>query len=294
MSFESTDPGLGSFSVEAAMPTLRGALVAVADTLRKAGIEQPLHEARLFAAAALGVSIEKLHALPLDQAIEPQAAQRLQAFVSARAARRPLAQVIGERAFWKHRFLVTPDVLDPRPETEILVAEALKRPFSRVLDLGTGSGAIVLSLLAERPEARGIGTDLCEKALVVARENARRLGLANRVEFQRANWFEGVDGRFDLIVSNPPYIPEKELATLAPEVRLYEPRRALTPGGDGLAAFRAIAAGAKLHLAPGGRVMVEFGRGQEGAVAAIFAAAGFARLHLVSDLDGRPRVVVVE
>lgn len=212
--------------------------------------------------------------------------------LAERARRKPVSQIIGSRAFWRHDFTVTPDVLDPRPETETLVAAALEQPFARLLDLGTGSGCILISLLADRPSAQGVGTDISEAALAVAGENARRLGLAARARFLRSDWFGGVTGRFDLIVSNPPYIAEAEMAGLAPEVRDWEPRAALTPGGDGLGAYRAIAAGAGARLMAGGRLIVEIGPAQAGAVAALLEAQGFPPPEIRRDLDRRDRVVI--
>ena len=188
--------------------------------------------------------------------------------------------------------MVTPDVLDPRPETETLVAAALEQPFARLLDLGTGSGCILISLLADRPSAQGVGTDLSDAALEVARRNAGQLGVAERVRFLRSDWFGGVQGRFDLIVSNPPYIAEDEMAALAPEVRDWEPRAALTPGGDGLAAYRAIAQGAGARLMAGGRLILEIGPTQGAAVTALLRAAGFDCVEIRPDLDGRDRVVI--
>jgi release factor glutamine methyltransferase len=184
---------------------------------------------------------------------------------------------------------VTPDVLDPRPETETLVAAALAAPFARLLDLGTGSGALAVSLLAERPAATGLATDVSAAALDVARENAGRIGVADRLTLRQADWTEGLSGRFDLILSNPPYIPAAEIAGLAPEVRDWEPRGALTDGGDGLSAYRAIAAGAPRLLAPGGRLLVEIGAGQADVVAAIFTAAGLEEPSRHRDLDERVR-----
>lgn len=272
------------------MTRLRDALPAAAARLAAAGVETPGRDARLLLAAATGLPPDRLSLNP-DLALDVAAAARLEALVAARAARRPMAQILGWRDFWRHRFRVTPDVLDPRPETETLVAEALRAPFARVLDLGTGSGAILLSLLAERPQATGLGTDISEPALDVARANAAALGLTGRAAFRRADWFAGVEGRYDLIVSNPPYIAESEIDGLAPEVRDWEPRGALTPGGDGLAAYRAIAAGASAHLAQGGRLVVEIGVGQGAAVAAILGAAGLGPVRVLPDLDGRDRVV---
>ncbi|MEL6915617.1 MAG: peptide chain release factor N(5)-glutamine methyltransferase [Pseudomonadota bacterium] len=217
--------------------------------------------------------------------------EMLSIFLEQRLARMPVAQIIGRRAFWRHEFRVTPDVLDPRPETETLVAAALERPFTRILDLGTGSGCILLSLLVDRPASEGLGTDLSPAALSVAAWNARELGLAGRARFAEGPWFAPVEGRFDLIVSNPPYIPAADLDGLAPEVRDHEPRGALTDGADGLSAYRAIFAGAAAHLAPGGRVLVEFGAGQGDDVARIAAAEGWQDTSFHADLDGRDRVL---
>ncbi len=183
-------------------------------------------------------------------------------------------------------------MLIPRPETEILVAAALERPFAKLLDLGTGTGCILLACLAGMAFATGTGTDISEAALAVARENAGTLGLARRARFLRSDWFSAVQGKYDLIVSNPPYIAAGEMATLAPEVRDWEPRGALTPGGDGLDAYRAIAQGAGARLMPGGRLILEIGPTQAAAVSALLTSAGFPPPEVRRDLDGRDRVVL--
>ena len=213
------------------------------------------------------------------------------AWVARRAAREPVARILRRRAFWAHEFEVTPDVLDPRADTEALVEAGLSAPFARVLDLGTGSGCVLVSLLHERPDATGLGTDVSEAALAVALRNAAAAGVADRARFVRADWLDGVEGTFDLIVSNPPYVAEAEMAALAPEVRDWDPRGALTPGGDGLGAYRAILAGAPAHLAPGGRVALEVGWTQAAAVTGLMAAAGLAEIAVTRDLGGRERVV---
>lgn len=272
------------------MTTLRDALGAARVRLAAAGVPDPARDARLLLADAAGIAPERLGLEP-DHPLAPAELQRLEARLAARVARQPMAQILGWRDFWRHRFRVTPDVLDPRPETETLVAAALQVPFARVLDLGTGSGAILCSLLAERSGATGVGSDLSEPALAVARANAAALGLAGRADLIRADWFDGVQGRFDLIVSNPPYIAVDEIAALSPEVRDWEPRLALTPGGDGLDAYRAIARGAAAHLAPGGRLLLEIGPTQAAAVSALLRAAGLERIGILPDLDGRDRVV---
>ncbi len=211
--------------------------------------------------------------------------------VKRRVAREPFSHIAGYRDFWSHRFRVNSHVLDPRPETELLVELALEHPFSKVLDLGTGSGCIVISLLAERPEARGVGTDVSEKAVLLAGENAAEIGVADRLVLPLSDWFEDVGGRYDLIVSNPPYIRLDDMPNLAPEVRDYEPHGALTDDGDGLSAYRAISEGASDHLVEGGRLLVEIGADQAEAVREIFSAAGLADVAVHTDLNGKDRVV---
>jgi release factor glutamine methyltransferase len=186
---------------------------------------------------------------------------------------------------------VTRDVLDPRPETETLVALALAEPFTRVLDLGTGSGCILVSLLAERHAAQGVGTDVSPAALLIAGENAAWHGVAERVILTPSDWFGDIGGQYDLIVSNPPYIAAHEMAGLSPEVRDHEPRGALTDEADGLTAYRAIAEGAGRFLVPGGRLLVETGPTQGPAVSRLFAGAGLEAVAVHPDLDGRDRVV---
>lgn len=271
--------------------TAQTALRAAILRLAGAGIDDPARDARRLLAHAMQIAAERL-TLHLHDPLPPEAAARLDAALVAREARQPVAQITGTRLFWGRSFRVTRDVLDPRPETETLIEAALEAPFGSLLDLGTGTGAILLTLLAERPAAQGLGTDLSPAALAVAEGNAAALGLAGRARFQGADWFAGVEGRFDLIVSNPPYIAEEEMAGLSPEVRDWEPHLALTPGGDGLAAYRAIAAEAGAHLAPGGRLMVEIGPTQGAAVSALFAAAGLRAIRVLPDLDGRDRVVL--
>lgn len=211
--------------------------------------------------------------------------------VPQRLRRVPVSRIKGCRDFWRHEFSVTPGVLDPRPETETLVACALEAPFERLLDLGTGSGCIAISLLADRPKARGVATDLSDAALRVAAANARRIGVSERLELVLSDWFAGVQGGFDLIVSNPPYIAAAEMAALAPEVRLHEPRGALTDEADGLGAYRAIAARAAEFLVPGGRMLLEIGPTQAAEVADLLARGGLAEVTVHPDLDGRDRVI---
>ena len=266
------------------------ALRAAIPRLQAAGVQDASRDARLLLAHAMAIASGRL-TLRLSDPLAPEAAVRFEAALAERMSRRPVSQIIGQRLFWGRSFRVTSDTLDPRPETETLVAAALEEPFARVLDLGTGTGAILLSLLADQPQATGLAVDLSPAALDVARQNAGALGLADRAEFRLSDWFTGIEGRFDLIVSNPPYIAAAEMAELSPEVRDWEPHLALTPGGDGLDAYRAIAAGAPAHLEPGGRLMVEIGPTQGEAVADFFRRVGLADVQILLDLDGRPRVV---
>ncbi len=216
------------------------------------------------------------------------------AMVARRAQRVPMSQVLGYRDFYAHRFIVTDAVLDPRPDTETLVSCALEHDFTRVLDLGTGSGCILLSLLAERDDAYGVGADLSDAALDVAKQNSAALDIGPRAIFVQSDWFAEVTGTFDLIVSNPPYIALDEMDGLQPEVRLFEPRMALTDEADGLSAYRIICGGAPAHLAPGGRLIVEIGPTQADAVATMMADAGLIDVQVQQDFDGRDRVVAAK
>ena len=273
--------------------TVAEALRAAAVRLTAAGVADATRDARRLMAEALGVSPDRLTLVSSDP-MTREAADRLKPMVEARAERHPVSHILGRRAFWGRDFTVTPDVLDPRPETEILIERALSGPPPRrLLDLGTGSGAILVTLLAEWPDGAGTGTDMSDAALAVAAGNARRHGVADRAGFRRADWFDGMDGQFDLIVSNPPYIPRAEIADLAPEVRLHEPATALSPGPEGLEACRRIAGGLARALAPGGRALIEIGAGQGDAARAVFEAAGAGPVVLHPDLDGRDRVVEI-
>lgn len=269
--------------------TLAQLLREAAQRLEQAGLADSGRDARALVALAAGLAPGRL-TLHLGDPPPPGCADRLGDLLARRCAREPLSHLTGRRAFWKDDFCVNADVLDPRPDTEVLVETALGKPFGTVLDLGTGSGCILLSLLRDRPDAIGVGTDVSQAALRVAQGNADRLGLGDRATFVHGDWYERVTGRFDLIVSNPPYIALSEMPGLAPELA-HEPRAALTDEGDGLGAYRVIVPGAGAHLHPGGRLCVEIGPTQGAGVAALFAGAGFTDVAVVPDLDGRDRVV---
>lgn len=258
--------------------------------LEAAGCAQAALDARLLLQAAAGLSHTDIAADP-ERTISPPDLKTFDTFVTRRAAREPVSRILGSREFYGRPFRVTPAVLDPRPDTETLIEAALPhlKPGARILDLGTGSGAILLTLLAERPDATGVATDNSPEALDVARGNALALGVGTRVTFVCGSWFEPVSRRFDLIASNPPYIPAGEIAGLAPDVTDFDPRGALDGGPDGLGPYREIASGAPAHLKPGGLVLVEFGAGQAEAVELVFNRAGFSAAGTYRDLGGHVR-----
>ncbi|GLS87617.1 release factor glutamine methyltransferase [Cypionkella aquatica] len=273
--------------------TAQNALRLAIPRLTAAGIENAPRDARLLLAHAMGIAPDRLTLhLPDGLSIAAQAA--FDAAITARSNHQPVSQITGQRQFWGRSFKVTKDTLDPRPETEILVAEALSRPFLKLLDLGTGTGCILLSCLGDMPMASGVGSDLSAKALAVAQENATALNLATRAKFLQSDWLKGISGRFDLITSNPPYIAASEMPNLSPDVLQWEPHAALTPGGDGLDAYRAIAAQAPARLLAGGRLILEIGPTQAHAVTTLLAAQGLINIRTLQDLDGRDRVVCGE
>lgn len=261
-----------------------------AGRLQAAGVEGAARDARLLLAHALGVEPVDVILREMD-AVDPVALTDFEAAVQRRLTGEPVSRIRGWREFYGRRFVVTPDVLDPRPETELLVSEGIARlPASgRVLDLGTGSGCIVLSVLAEREDASGVGVDVSEAALAVARRNAEALGVARRVEFCLGSWERALPEGFDLVLSNPPYIPTGEMSALARDVINHDPHLALTPGADGLAAYRAILAQAQRIARPGGWIGFEFGMGQGEGVAHLMAEAGLENTVLHDDLAGITR-----
>ena len=279
--------------------SLAQAQLAMAECFRTAGIDSPEADARVLMSVALKLSRAELIAR-CDRELDRNEAAALSALVARRLNREPVARIVGEKEFWSLPLRVTPDVLVPRPETETLVEAALdhldhaglRNEELRILDIGTGSGALLLALLNELPQARGVATDISSAALAVARSNAERLELAARCQFVACNIAEPLNDRFDLIVSNPPYIARAGIASLEPEVRSFDPRLALDGGTDGLDAYRAISASAPDRLAPTGRLIVELGIGQERAVGALVEAAGMAIKKVLADLSGIPRAMV--
>ena len=215
-----------------------------------------------------------------------------QRLIKKRLKFQPISQIIGERYFWKNKFFINSDVLDPRPDTETLIEHTLSfGSFFNILDLGTGSGCIILSLLDEYNAAMGIGVDKSKKALNVAQKNAELLNLNDRVKFQLGNWCDGLDNKFDLIVSNPPYISEKEILGLSNDVINWEPRIALTPEGDGLGAYKNIINGVKNILIPNGRIIFEIGHAQGNEVSNLLKSNNFKEINIVKDINNKDRVI---
>jgi release factor glutamine methyltransferase len=259
-----------------------------------AEVPDPGRDARRLMAHVLKVPPGRL-TLFLPEPVDPELEYIFLTLIERRADRVPVSHLVGRRMFYGREFLVTPEVLDPRPETETLIEVALSHPFSTVLDLGTGTGCILLTLLSERERAVGIGTDLSSAALNVAYWNRNAMGLEGRADLTEGRWYKAIAGlqeNFDLIVSNPPYIAVNEMPFLSPEVRDHEPRLALTDEGDGLSAYRAILEGIPRWLAPGGRLVVEIGASQGGAVSKMFSLAGLRSVRVIPDMDGRDRVVI--
>ena len=263
--------------------------------LEAAGLAGPVIDARLLVEAAADATRVDIVTDPY-RALTPEQEATLEDYLSRREHREPVSHILGRKGFWKIMLRVTPNVLTPRPDTETVV-EFVLRDFPEharwsVLDLGVGSGAILLAILAERPAARGLGVDVSEEALAVARDNAAGLGLANRLALLRGDWTAGLDSdAFDLVVSNPPYIASDVIDTLEPEVRDHEPRLALDGGSDGLDHYRALAPEILRVLKPGGRFAVEIGYDQKDAVEDLFREAGALEVRTVRDLGDRDRVV---
>lgn len=273
------------------------ALQAAARRLHAAGIESARLDARLLMGETLQFDDALIVAHP-ERGLTPTERERFHDLVDRRCGREPIAQLLGRREFWGLTFRVTADTLDPRPDSETLVEAALGEAADRdtplrILDLGTGTGCLLLALLHERPGATGLGIDCSEPALAVARANAAALGLDGRAAFRSGNWATGLTESFDLVVSNPPYIPSAEIAGLMPEVARHEPRRALDGGADGMAAYRAIADGIGGVLHTQGSLVVEVGADQSQPVAALFVAAGLSCRGIRPDLSGHARCLVL-
>jgi len=268
-------------------------------TLRGAGLETPELDARLLVGSVLNLDLTAI-VTKADAVLSDREATTLESLARRRVAHEPLARILGEKEFWGLHLKLSPDTLVPRPDTEVVVEAALdfvralrpaRKPL-RIADIGTGSGAILLALLSELPDAFGVGTDIAAAALAAAAANAQLLGLSGRTTFVAGDYLSALEGTFDVIVSNPPYIRTPDLVSLAPEIREYERRGALDGGPDGLKAYRALSSESPAHLQPGGALIVEVGYDQADDVARIMEAAGLEiRRPFRLNLAGIPRVV---
>jgi len=289
--------------MEATEPSasVRSLIRAAAQMLEARGVGSAMLDAEILMAEAAGVSRAQVLAETRSDsaALSPRVVARFGEYVARRAAREPLAYIIGRKEFFSLDFEVNRSVLIPRPETETLVAAALEfisgQPEARVLDMGTGSGAIAIAIAANAPGMRIVATDISKESLEVAHRNAERCGVASRIEFRHGDCWAALDGgvpmRFDLVVSNPPYVEDATLDALAPEIREHEPRRALTGGPDGLDFYRRILGRAAKFIRPGGELMVEVGAGQAASVIDMCREAGCTGAVAIRDLAGIERVV---
>lgn len=276
--------------------TVEALLLDATARLKYAGIDGPRQDAVLMLALATGQDADRIRMSPAAP-VEAAQAAAFEALVLRRLEYEPMSHLLGTREFWSLDFIVTRDVLDPRPDSETLVAGVLARipdrtaPL-RLIDFGTGSGCLLLSLLHELPNASGIGADVWPAAVAVARRNADRLGLAGRTAFAVTDWGAGITGSFDILIGNPPYIESDIVPGLAPEVTTYEPLVALDGGADGLREYRRLVPDLARLAAPDALVALEFGQGQDRAVSSILAGGGFGGIDILYDLGGIERVAI--
>ena len=280
-----------------ALQAVGAALRQAAERLAAAGIEAPRRDARLLIAHVLDAGVEQVVGYP-ERPLSREQAARLETLVARRARREPVSRILGRREFWGLELALSEATLDPRPDSETLVEALLaalpdRAARLRVLDLGSGSGCLLLALLSELPAASGLGLDVSAAAVETARRNAARLGLEDRARFALGDWRRGLQGDWPVIVCNPPYIAEGEIAGLAPEVAGYDPYLALAGGRDGLAAYRVLAPAVAGAIADGGVAALEIGVGQAEAVEALLRQAGLSAIERRSDLSGSPRCLLI-
>jgi len=258
--------------------------------LRECGISDPVRDARLLLADCLELRSQNLNLLD-NSCISEIKISKFWRMINERCKRKPVSKILGYRSFWGRDFEINENVLDPRGDTETLIELILDCNFENMLELGTGSGAIAITVLAERPEVTCVATDISQYALNTARTNSKRHGVQSRLKLLYSNWFDKVSGSFDIIVSNPPYISSKEYAQLSAEVLKYDPKISLTLGGDGLEAYREILSQALEKLSKNGHIFLEIGYTQANAVGHLFKEAGFQQIKVHKDLGSRDRVI---
>ena len=270
--------------------TVQELLTASQAKLRECGISDPVRDARLLLADCLELRTQNLNLLD-NSCISEIKISKFWRMINERCKRKPVSKILGYRSFWGRDFEINENVLDPRGDTETLIELILDCNFENMLELGTGSGAIAITVLAERPEVTCVATDISQYALNTARTNSKRHGVQNRLKLLYSNWFDKISGSFDIIVSNPPYISSKEYAQLSAEVVKYDPKISLTLGGDGLEAYREILSQAIEKLSKNGHIFLEIGYTQANAVGHLFREAGFQQIKVHKDLGSRDRVI---
>lgn len=270
--------------------TVQELLTASQAKLRECGISDPVRDARLLLADCLELRTQNLNLLD-NSSISEIKISKFWRMINERCKRKPVSKILGYRSFWGRDFEINENVLDPRGDTETLIELILDCNFENMLELGTGSGAIAITVLAERPEVTCVATDISQYALNTARTNSKRHGVQSRLKLLYSNWFDKISGSFDIIVSNPPYISSKEYAQLSAEVLKYDPKISLTLGGDGLEAYREILSQALEKLSKNGHIFLEIGYTQANAVGHLFKEAGFQQIKVHKDLGSRDRVI---
>ena len=270
--------------------TVQELLTASQAKLRECGISDPVRDARLLLADCLELRTQNLNLLD-NSCISEIKISKFWRMINERCKRKPVSKILGYRSFWGRDFEINENVLDPRGDTETLIELILDCNFENMLELGTGSGAIAITVLAERPEVTCVATDISQYALNTARTNSKRHGVESRLKLLYSNWFDKISGSFDIIVSNPPYISSKEYAQLSAEVVKYDPKISLTLGGDGLEAYREILSQALEKLSKNGHIFLEIGYTQANAVGHLFREAGFQQIKVHKDLGSRDRVI---
>ena len=270
--------------------TVQELLTASQAKLRECGISDPVRDARLLLADCLELRSQNLNLLD-NSCISEIKISKFWRMINERCKRKPVSKILGYRSFWGRDFEINENVLDPRGDTETLIELILDCNFENMLELGTGSGAIAITVLAERPEVTCVATDISQYALNTARTNSKRHGVQSRLKLLYSNWFDKISGSFDIIVSNPPYISSKEYAQLSAEVLKYDPKISLTLGGDGLEAYREILSQALEKLSKNGHIFLEIGYTQANAVGHLFKEAGFQQIKVHKDLGSRDRVI---
>ena len=273
--------------------TVQELLTASQAKLRECGISDPVRDARLLLADCLELRTQNLNLLD-NSCISEIKISKFWRMINERCKRKPVSKILGYRSFWGRDFEINENVLDPRGDTETLIELILDCNFENMLELGTGSGAIAITILAERPEVTCVATDISQYALNIARTNSKRHGVQSRLKLLYSNWFDKISGSFDIIVSNPPYISSKEYTQLSAEVLKYDPKISLTLGGDGLEAYREILSQAIEKLSKNGHIFLEIGHTQANAVGHLFKEAGFQQIKVHKDLGSRDRVISAE